>query len=226
MSDSALRGRPALPDRDPVGRGAARARGGARGSRDSRSVPVRRVSQGSGVMMLTDAEIREMASLGADAGVEVSLFLGPRGAWDTGGQSLATRGRGRVARGRARDRGVRRGGASEASRSASARSSSPISACSRRSAGCGATGELPADPRPQDLRAPAVREPGVGTHARGARRDDDQRRDRPLASRARRAARRVLSTARRLRRGARRPGRLRALLRRAGDHPRSPRPST
>ena len=64
-----------------------------------RSVPVRRVSQGSGVMMLTDAEIREMATLGADAGVEVSLFLGPRGAWDTGGQSLATPAAGGVARG-------------------------------------------------------------------------------------------------------------------------------
>jgi hypothetical protein len=31
-----------------------------------------------------------MARIGADAGVEVSLFLGPRGAWDTGGQSFAT----------------------------------------------------------------------------------------------------------------------------------------
>jgi Peptidase family U32 len=66
----------------------------------ARDVPVRRVSQGSGVMMLTDAEIREMAELGATAGVEVSLFLGPRGAWDTGGQSLATAAAGGVARGR------------------------------------------------------------------------------------------------------------------------------
>ena len=65
-----------------------------------RDVPVRRVSQGSGVMMLTDAEIREMAELGAAAGVEVSLFLGPRGAWDTGGQSLVTAAAGGVARGR------------------------------------------------------------------------------------------------------------------------------
>jgi hypothetical protein len=65
-----------------------------------RDVPVRRVSQGSGVMMLTDAEIREMAELGAGAGVEVSLFLGPRGAWDTGGQSLVTAAAGGVARGR------------------------------------------------------------------------------------------------------------------------------
>jgi hypothetical protein len=65
----------------------------------ARSVPVRRVSQGSGVMMLTDAEIRAMTRLGADARVEVSLFIGPRGAWDTGGQSLATTAAGGVARG-------------------------------------------------------------------------------------------------------------------------------
>ena len=32
---------------------------------DARGVHVRRVSQGSGVMMLTDAEIGEMAALGA-----------------------------------------------------------------------------------------------------------------------------------------------------------------
>jgi len=68
---------------------------------ERRSVPVRRVSQGSGVMMLTDAEIRELATLGADAGVEVSLFLGPRGAWDPGGQSLVTSAAGGVARGTA-----------------------------------------------------------------------------------------------------------------------------
>ena len=68
---------------------------------DRRAVPVRRVSQGSGVMMLTDAEIDELARLGADAGVEVSLFLGPRGAWDTGGQSLVASAAGGVARGRA-----------------------------------------------------------------------------------------------------------------------------
>jgi len=66
---------------------------------ERRSVPVRRVSQGSGVMMLTDDEIREMVALGSDAGVEVSLFLGPRGAWDTGGQSLVTAAAGGVARG-------------------------------------------------------------------------------------------------------------------------------
>ena len=66
---------------------------------EQRSVPVRRVSQGSGVMMLTDAEIRRLARLGADAGVEVSLFLGPRGAWDPGGQAMATAAAGGVVRG-------------------------------------------------------------------------------------------------------------------------------
>lgn len=65
----------------------------------ARGVPVRRVSQGSGVMMLTDVEIAEMAQLGATHGVEVSLFIGPRGAWDTGGQSLVSAAVGGVARG-------------------------------------------------------------------------------------------------------------------------------
>jgi hypothetical protein len=67
----------------------------------ARSVPVRRVSQGSGVMMLTDDEISELAQLGAQHGVEVSLFVGPRGAWDTGGQSAATAAVAGVARGAA-----------------------------------------------------------------------------------------------------------------------------
>jgi hypothetical protein len=65
----------------------------------ARDVPVRRVSQGSGVMMLTDAELEEMARLGAEHRVEVSLFLGPRGAWDAGGQSAATAAAGGTARG-------------------------------------------------------------------------------------------------------------------------------
>ena len=68
---------------------------------EARSVPVRRVSQGSGVMMLTDAEITELAALGAEHGVEGVAFLGPRGAWDIGGQSSATASVGGVARGQA-----------------------------------------------------------------------------------------------------------------------------
>jgi hypothetical protein len=66
---------------------------------EARDVPLRRVSQGSGVMMLEDRELAELAELGAEHGIEVSLFLGPRGAWDTGGQSFTTGAVGGVARG-------------------------------------------------------------------------------------------------------------------------------
>lgn len=65
----------------------------------ARKVSLRRVSQGSGVMMLTDSEILAMAQMGAEANIEVSLFLGPRGAWDVGGQALVTPAGGGVARG-------------------------------------------------------------------------------------------------------------------------------
>ncbi|MFJ6410229.1 hypothetical protein ACIQK9_32380 [Streptomyces hydrogenans] len=47
-------------------------------------VPVHRVSQGSGVWMLTDAEIAEMVAACAERAVELCLFTGPRGTWDTG----------------------------------------------------------------------------------------------------------------------------------------------
>ena len=43
-------------------------------------VPVHRVSQGSGVFLLTDVELDEMARLGAEASVEVSLFTRPNAA--------------------------------------------------------------------------------------------------------------------------------------------------
>jgi hypothetical protein len=50
-------------------------------------------------MMLTDDEIDEMLTLGAAHDVEVCLFLGPRGAWDTGGQAKVSAAVGGVARG-------------------------------------------------------------------------------------------------------------------------------
>jgi hypothetical protein len=65
----------------------------------ARGVTVHRISQGSGVMMLTDSEIDEMLTLGADHDVEVCLFLGPRGAWDIGGQVKVSAAVGGVARG-------------------------------------------------------------------------------------------------------------------------------
>jgi hypothetical protein len=66
-----------------------------------RNVAVQRVSQGSGVMMLTDGEIAEMARLGAEHAIEINLFLGPRGAWSTGGQAMTTAAHAGSARGSA-----------------------------------------------------------------------------------------------------------------------------
>jgi hypothetical protein len=60
---------------------------------ERRKVRVHRISQGSGVMLLTDSEIREMARLGREARVEVSLFVGPRAAWETGSQILSLAGK-------------------------------------------------------------------------------------------------------------------------------------
>ncbi len=147
-----------------------------------RGVAVRRVSQGSGVMMLTDAEISEMAELGAEHGIEVSLFLGPRGAWDPGGQSFATGSAGGVARGEA-----------------------GVAACLtevRRGLGLGIRSFLVADvgvlsllgrmKRARDLPeslvlktsvAVAVREPTDGPGTGRPRCDHDQRGHRPLAGR-------------------------------------------
>ena len=65
----------------------------------ARAVAVQRVSQGSGVMMLSDDELDEMVALGSERGVEVCLFLGPRGSWDPGGQALVTEAAAGVARG-------------------------------------------------------------------------------------------------------------------------------
>jgi len=55
-------------------------------------VPVHRVSQGSGVFMLTDAELSEMAAMAASAGVEVSLFARPNAGWDTSAMSRSSAG--------------------------------------------------------------------------------------------------------------------------------------
>jgi hypothetical protein len=56
---------------------------------DEHGVTVNRVSQGSGAMLLSVRELREMARIGADAGLEVSLFVGPREEFDVGNHSRA-----------------------------------------------------------------------------------------------------------------------------------------
>src|SRR5687767_13493376 len=58
-----------------------------------RELRVHRISQGSGMMLLTDDEIREMVALGREHAIEVCLFVGPRAAWDVGVQATAPAGR-------------------------------------------------------------------------------------------------------------------------------------
>jgi hypothetical protein len=47
-------------------------------------IVVNRVSQGSGAMLLREVELRDMAALGSEAGLEVSLFVGPREGFGVG----------------------------------------------------------------------------------------------------------------------------------------------
>jgi Peptidase family U32 len=60
-------------------------------------VPVTRVSQGSGVGMLTDAEIGEMVKLAGGQGVELSLFARPCAAWGPSAMARAAAGGGLAA---------------------------------------------------------------------------------------------------------------------------------
>lgn len=45
-------------------------------------VPLHRVSQGSGISLLTDAELNKYVTIGADHNIEVCLFVGPRAPWN------------------------------------------------------------------------------------------------------------------------------------------------
>jgi Peptidase family U32 len=58
-----------------------------------RNVPVHRVSQGSGIMLLTDSEISEMVAMGDRANIEVNLFIGPRASFDIGAQAVSAAGK-------------------------------------------------------------------------------------------------------------------------------------
>jgi hypothetical protein len=49
---------------------------------DSNNLLVHRVSQGSGIMLISDDEIKAMCTMCAERGMELSLFVGPRGTWD------------------------------------------------------------------------------------------------------------------------------------------------
>lgn len=56
-------------------------------------IPVQRISQGSGIMLLSDAEISEMVQLGQEHGIEVCLFVGPRAPWEGTAQALTADGK-------------------------------------------------------------------------------------------------------------------------------------
>jgi len=56
-------------------------------------VGIHRISQGSGIMLLTDEEISAMLALGRAHGIEVCLFVGPRASWDIGVQAASASGR-------------------------------------------------------------------------------------------------------------------------------------
>jgi hypothetical protein len=59
---------------------------------DALDVAVHRVSQGSGVFLLTDAELDGMAALAAAERVEVSLFARPNAGWDVSAMARAPAG--------------------------------------------------------------------------------------------------------------------------------------
>jgi len=60
---------------------------------EKRGVQLHRVSQGSGIMLLTDAEILEMCAMAREASLELSLFVGPRASWETGAASVSSAGK-------------------------------------------------------------------------------------------------------------------------------------
>ncbi|SDN98969.1 hypothetical protein [Alkalicoccus daliensis] len=55
-------------------------------------VKVNRVSQGSGIMLLSDKEIADMVEMGRQESIEVCLFIGPRMNFDIGGSAYSDSG--------------------------------------------------------------------------------------------------------------------------------------
>ncbi|RQW73337.1 hypothetical protein EBB45_16930 [Lysinibacillus composti] len=65
---------------------------------DEYGLTIHRVSQGSGIMLQTDEEIQEMCRLTAERGMELSLFVGPRGTWDISAAPLTSAGKSQALR--------------------------------------------------------------------------------------------------------------------------------
>jgi hypothetical protein len=70
---------------------------------DRFGLTIHRISQGSGVFLQTDDEIREMAALASARDMEVSLFGRPNAAWDIGAMSVSSAGRAVAGRLRGQD---------------------------------------------------------------------------------------------------------------------------
>ncbi|MGW8425309.1 hypothetical protein ACWGJQ_07390 [Peribacillus simplex] len=60
---------------------------------DRLGLTIHRISQGSGIMLQTDEEIIEMCKMTAERGMELSLFVGPRGSWDVSAGPLTPGGK-------------------------------------------------------------------------------------------------------------------------------------
>src|SRR5258707_1354249 len=73
---------------------------------DRYHLTIHRVSQGSGVMLLTDDEIRDMARLAQARSMEVSLFARPNAAWDIGAMAVSSGGETGIPRPRGEEKGV------------------------------------------------------------------------------------------------------------------------
>jgi hypothetical protein len=63
-------------------------------------VCINRVSQGSGAMVHSESELRDMAQLASDEGIEVSLFIGPRAGFDVGAHARSEDGAGQYGQAR------------------------------------------------------------------------------------------------------------------------------
>lgn len=57
-----------------------------------RKLIIHRISQGSGIFLQSDDEIKQMVSIGKKNKIEVCLFVGPRASWDIGKQVSASSG--------------------------------------------------------------------------------------------------------------------------------------
>lgn len=60
---------------------------------ETQGVQIHRISQGSGMMLLRESEMREIAAISHENQIEACLFVGPRAAWEGSAQSLTPDGK-------------------------------------------------------------------------------------------------------------------------------------